>query len=87
MSHSQTAQGDWRCGSHSDGDVGRASLRGASSVGHRQKEPNRVSSELVLRAVGQQHGLVLTAGAGLAGLLRMTNQACTSNAPLVASDD
>lgn len=25
MSHCQTAQGDWRCGSHSDGDVRRAS--------------------------------------------------------------
>lgn len=69
MSHSQTAQGDWRCGSHSDEGVRWASFAGASAIGYRQKEPKRVSSELILGAVGQQHGLVLAAGPGLSRLL------------------
>lgn len=69
MSHSQTAQGDWRCGSHSDGGVCQASFTGASAIGRRQKEPRGDSSELILGAVGQQHGLVLTAGPGLSRLL------------------
>ena len=74
MSHSQTAQGDWRCGSHSDdGGVRRASFTGASLVTDK-KEPNRASSELVLGAVGQQHGLVLSAGPGLSGLLWRENK-------------
>lgn len=74
MSHSQTAPGDWRCSSHSNGDVRQASITGALAVGHRQKEPRRVSSEFILGAVGQQHGLVLTAGAGLPRLLEMKNK-------------
>lgn len=64
MSHSQTAQGDWRCFSHSDSDVRQASITGAST-----NAAKTVSSEFVLGAVGQQHGLVLTAGAGLSRLL------------------
>lgn len=34
MSHSQTAPGDWRCSSHSNGDVRRPSIAGALAVGH-----------------------------------------------------
>lgn len=44
MSHSQTAQGDSRCGCHSNRVVCRSSFTVASAIGHRQKKPHQNSS-------------------------------------------
>lgn len=55
--------------------------------GHRQKQkPQRVSLELIFGAVGQQHGLVLTAGPWFSELLRRRRQLVTFTSSLILNE-
>lgn len=70
MSHSQTALGGWRQGCHSDGDFSFSLLPSLRyGIGGLQKSRSG-RSELIFGAVGEQHGLVLTAAPRFSGLLR-----------------